>query len=92
MPNQTTVTESLRTKGIEKMKHNTHPISHDNGAIDRRYRIGLEYCGRGRPHFVARFCGDEFIGSSTFYSSALMLAIGHNARRKGALVIEGIPA
>jgi hypothetical protein len=74
------------------MEHNTNPIRHDNGAIDLRYRISLEYCGHEKPHFVARFCDDEFIGSSAFYSSALMLAVGHNARRKGALVFEGIPA
>jgi hypothetical protein len=73
------------------MEHNPNPIRH-NGAIDLRYRISLEYCGHEKPRYVARFCDDEFIGSSAFYSSALMLAIGHNARRKGALVIEGIPA
>jgi hypothetical protein len=74
------------------MEHNPNPIRHDSGAIDLRYRISLEYCGHEKPRYVARFCDDEFIGSSAFYSSALMLAIGHNARRKGALVIEGIPA
>jgi hypothetical protein len=72
------------------MEHNPNPISHDNGAIDLRYRISPEYCGHEKPRYVARFC-DEFIASSAFYSSALMLAIGHNARRKGALVIVEIP-
>lgn len=67
-----------------------HPIRHDNGATDMRYRIALEHCGFERPHYVARFCDDEFIGSSRFYSSALMLAVGHDQRRKGALVIEAI--
>lgn len=73
------------------MKHNANPIRHDNGKIDARYSIALEYCGYEKPRYVARFC-DEWIGQSAFYSSALMLATGHNARRKGALVIEGIPA
>lgn len=73
------------------MKDNSNPIRHESGNIDRRYSIDLEYCGYEKPHYVARFC-DEWIGQSAFYSSALMLAIGHNSRRKGALVIEGIPA
>lgn len=72
-------------------KYNAHPIRHDNGGIDNRYQIALEHCGHEKPHYVARFC-DERIGSSAFYSSALMLAVGHNARRKGALVIEGSPS
>jgi hypothetical protein len=73
------------------MEHNPNPITDDNGAIDFRYRISLEYCGHEKPRYVARFCDNEFIASSAFYSSALMSAIGHNARRKGALVIAGIP-
>ncbi|MES2300875.1 MAG: hypothetical protein V4521_02180 [Pseudomonadota bacterium] len=71
---------------------NPHPVT-QNGAPDRRYRIGLEFTGHasGKPQYVVRFCG-EFIGSGTFYSTALMCATGHNQRRLGALTIEGIPA
>jgi hypothetical protein len=82
----------LFSNWIFSMTHNINPIRHDSGGIDKRYSIKLEYCGHEKPHYVARFCDDEFIGSSAFYSSALMLAIGHNARRKGALTVEGIPA
>lgn len=66
-----------------------NPIRHDNGKPDYRYRIGLEHCGHEKPHYVVRFC-DDWIGSSAFYSSAVMLAAGHNARRKGAMIIEAM--
>lgn len=65
-----------------------YPIRHDDGKTDNRYSIRQEYTGHAQgKQWVARFCGD-WIGSSQFYSSALMLATGHNARRNGALVIE----
>ena len=70
---------------------NPHPVT-QGGRPDLRYRIALEHCGYESPRFVARFCDDEFIGSSAFYSSAVALAVGHNARRNGAAVIVGIPA
>lgn len=57
-----------------------NPISHDGGRADMRYQIKLEYCGHEKPHYVARFCGD-WIGQSLHYSSALLLAAGHNARQ-----------
>jgi len=59
-----------------------HPIEKD-----KRYTISREWIGKDKPHFVARFCGD-WIGASAFYDSAVMLAIGESARRKGALAIE----
>lgn len=65
-----------------------YPIRHDGGKTDFRYSIRQEFTGHAQgKQWVARFCGD-WIGSSQFYSSALMLAAGHDARRKGALVLE----
>jgi hypothetical protein len=67
-----------------------NPIRHDDGNADTRYSIRKEYTGHATPQWVARFCG-EWIGSSQFYSSALMFASGHNARRNGALtIVEGV--
>ena len=63
-----------------------NPIRHDDGNADTRYSIRKEYTGHATPQWVARFC-DEYIGSSQFYGSALMLASGHNARRNGALTL-----
>jgi hypothetical protein len=67
-----------------------HPVTND-GQPDRRYTITKEFCGYPDARFVARFCGD-FIGQSLFYSSAVAKAVGHNAARKGALVITEVPA
>lgn len=65
-----------------------NPIRHDDGKTDSRYSIRQEFTGHAQgKQWVARFCGD-WIGSSKFYSSALMLAAGHDARRKGARVLE----
>jgi hypothetical protein len=60
-----------------------------NPIKDKRYTITNEFTGHisGKPVFVARFCG-EWIGSSQFYSSALMKVVGHKAMREGALVIQ----
>jgi len=66
---------------------NPYPVT-NHGAKDERYQISLEYCGYAHPMFTARFCDDELIGRSRFYTSAMMLASGHNARRKGAMIIE----
>lgn len=41
---------------------------------DKRYSIQKEFCG-------------EWVGQSRFHASALMLALGHDQRRKGALVV-----
>lgn len=73
-------------------KFNPHPVT-QNGAPDRRYRIGHEFTGHesGKAQFVVRFCG-EFVASSSFYSSAAARAVGHNALRLGAVPIMGIPA
>ena len=51
---------------------------------DSRYTIQKEWTGKDKPQFVLRFC-DEWIFSSSFYSSVLIRAIGHNAERQGAL-------
>lgn len=69
---------------------NPNPVT-QNGKPDRRYEVRREWTGHAKPHYVARFCG-EWIGSSQFYSSAVMQAVGHNARRLGALTFENIPA
>lgn len=58
---------------------------------DKRYAVALEFCGYPEPRWVARFCG-EFIGQSRFQASAWMLCAGHDAKRKGAQVIEAITA
>lgn len=65
---------------------NAHPVSHKNRTPDKRYTITREWCGDSAQHYVARFCG-EWIGSSRFYASAVTLAVGHNSKRQGALVI-----
>ena len=68
-----------------------YPIRHDNGGTDHRYSIRQEYTGHAQgKQWVARFAG-EWIGSSQFYGSALMLAAGHNARRNGALTLSNNP-
>lgn len=54
---------------------NPHPVS-NYGKPDNRYQITLEDCGP-HPMFIVRFCG-EIIGKSRFYSSASILANGHN--------------
>lgn len=71
-------------------KFNPYPVT-NYGRKDERYEISLEYCGYEHPMFTARFC-DKLIGRSRFYSSAVMLAVGHNAERKGAMIIECKPA
>ena len=54
-----------------------YPLSKDS-----RYTITKEYTGHesGKPQFVIRFCG-EWVGSSQFYTSAVVRAVGHNAER-----------
>lgn len=66
--------------------YNQHPVGHGTGKPDFRYTITREWCGEPEPRFVARFCG-EWIGQSKFYTSAVMLAVGHNSRRMGNPVI-----
>jgi hypothetical protein len=60
-----------------------YPISKD-----ARYTITQEYTGHpsANPQFVIRFCGD-WVGSSQFYTSAVMRAIGYSCEQRGALVI-----
>jgi hypothetical protein len=70
-------------------KFNPYPVT-NHGKRDERYQISLEYCGYEHPMFTARFCDDELIGRSRFYSSAVMLASGHNAQRNGAMIIEAM--
>lgn len=66
-----------------------YPVTHKEGPMkgkpDRRYSVALEYCGHEKPMWVARFAG-EFLSSSAFKGSAQMLALGHDCRRRGALV------
>lgn len=63
-----------------------YPIRNE-GTADHRYSIQQEFTGHANgKQWVVRFCG-EWIGSSQFYGSALMLATGHNARRNGALTV-----
>jgi len=49
---------------------------------DKRYTITQEYTGHpsAKPQFVVRFCND-WVGSSQFYNSAVVRAVGHNAER-----------
>lgn len=61
-----------------------HPVGKD-----KRYTVTREHIGKEKPYFVARFCG-EWIGASAFFDSAVMLAIGENARHNGALTIEAV--
>ena len=56
---------------------------------DPRWTISREWTGQEKPQFVVRFC-DDWIGQRAFFDSAVMLAVGENARRNGALVIEGV--
>lgn len=69
----------------------THPIHHSDGSTDHRYALRQEWCGDALRKWVVRFDG-EWVGASPFYSSALMLAIGHNASRLGALTVTAQPA
>lgn len=55
---------------------------------DQRWTITQEFTGKEKPQFVVRFC-DDWIGQRAFFDSAVMLAVCENARRNGALVIEG---
>lgn len=59
-----------------------HPI-----ARDRRYEIKPEFCGYEKPRYVLRFCG-EFIASSISRASLAVRAVGHNAVRMGAVIVE----
>jgi len=62
-------------------------VRHDNGAIDKRYTIQLEYCGHAKPLYVARFC-DEFIGSSISRAAMVMRCACHKAVMNGSTIIE----
>ena len=68
----------VTTKEVNKMYR---PIEKDP-----RYTISKEWTGKEKPQFVVRFC-DEWICSSSFYSSAVIRAVGHTAERRGALTI-----
>lgn len=68
-----------------------YPVTHDQGGKDKRYTITKEWCGYEEPRFVVRFC-DEFIGQSAFYNSAVVMAVGHNAKRIDAMMMELLEA
>ena len=52
---------------------------------DPRYTITKECTGKEKPQFVLRFC-DDWICSTSFFNSAVIRAVGHQAERRGALV------
>ena len=64
-----------------------YPVTHNNGAIDRRYTITQEYCGHDGPRYVARFCG-EWIGQTMSYSGAVLKAIGHKCAALNGIITE----
>ena len=72
--------------GGSMIERSVNPI---NG--DSRYEIKREFCGYEDARFVARFRG-EWVGQSLFYSSAVLLCVGHNCGRKGAPIIEAVEA
>lgn len=50
--------------------------THEDGKIDKRYTVDLEWMGEVRQYFVLRFCGD-YIGKFIDLPSATLRAIGH---------------
>lgn len=48
---------------------------------DRRYSIEREWCGRTKPQWVVRFCGD-WVGSRPTKSAAKGLAHQHDMFRR----------
>ena len=54
---------------------------------DRRYTVTHEWAGYERPQWVVRFC-DEWIDCRSTYGAAIIRAVGHNAERNVALIIE----
>ena len=56
---------------------------------DRRYTITLEFCGHETAMHVVRFCG-EWVSSHKYEDAAIVRAVGEAARRRGALIIEGV--
>lgn len=54
---------------------------HEDGTLDGRYAVQLEFCGHADPRPVARFCG-EWVGSADTHLRAALLCVAHsNARR-----------
>ena len=60
-----------------------------NPIKDKRYTISKEYCGEKEKRFVLRFC-NEFVMQSKFYQPLIVRAIGHQAEKRGAVIIEAI--
>ena len=58
---------------------------------DKRYTITREWCGYETPMHVVRFCG-EWVSCHKYKDAAVLRAVGEAARRRGALVIEGVEA
>jgi hypothetical protein len=56
---------------------------------DGRYTITREWTGKDEPQYVVRFCGD-WVDSRSTKGAALMRAVGYQAERNGALVIEAV--
>jgi hypothetical protein len=59
---------------------------------DKRYTITHEQCEQGKPVFVVRFCDGKPLARSAYYSTALMLAAGDAAQRRGSESIEAMEA
>lgn len=49
-------------------------------ALDKRYTIRKEFCGRQEARYVVRFAGD-YIGASASRLDALQIAENHNNDR-----------
>jgi|AACY02.2.fsa_nt_gi hypothetical protein len=56
---------------------------------DKRYTVTREWCGYESPMWVVRFC-DEWVSCHKYRDAALIRAAGESARRRGALIIEGV--
>lgn len=63
-----------------------YPLTHENGATDKRYSIAQEFCGHEKPRFVLRYCG-EFVAQSISRSAMVMRALRLAPMPYGAPVI-----
>lgn len=56
-------------------------IANDLAQNDKRYAVELEHCGRGKPQYVARFCGG-WVGRAPDKGDAWALAQAHKVARQ----------
>lgn len=68
------------------MRYNPYPIKHDDGTVDERYQVTLEYTGHKEPQYVARFC-DDWIDCREYYTQACMLCVFHSDDKRLGLNI-----